>query len=141
MPLSTLPLLAYPIIYTCFDCFALVDRIVQVVSPEEVYGLRIVHALFGPSRGFLAGVIFIVYIVAKKKLTKDSIKDGYRNWMHSLVRLRQQSSLSYRQVNSYSRHHANDVLTADGYTETSPTLYESPQESKEYGSLSVNYTI
>ena len=93
---STLPLLAYPIIYTCFDCFnfALVDRIVQVVSPGRVYSLRIVHALFGPSRGFLAGVIFIVYIVAKKKLIKASVKDAYCSWMHSFVRLRQRS-LSY----------------------------------------------
>ena len=137
---STLPLLAYPIIYTCFDCFALVDRIVQVVSPGRVYSLRIVHALFGPSRGFLAGVIFIVYVVAKKKLVKASVKDAYRSWMHSFVRLRHRS-LSYRQVNSYSRRHANDVLTADGYTETSPTLYEPPQESEGYESLSVNYTI
>ena len=103
--------------------------------------MRIVHALFGPSRGFLAGVIFIVYIVAKKKLVKASVKDAYRSWMHSFVRLRQRSSLSYRQVNSYSRHHANDVLTADGYTKTSPTLYEAPQESEGYESLSVNYTM
>ena len=116
------------------------DRIVQVVSPGRVYSLRIVHALFGPSRGFLAGVIFIVYIVAKKKLTKASIKDAYRSWMHSFVRLRQRS-LSYRQVNNYSRHRANDALTADGYTETSPTLYAAPQESEEYGSLSVNYMM
>ena len=134
---STLPLLAYPIIYTFFDCFALVDRIYQVISPGKVFSLRIVHALFGPSRGFLAGVIFIVYIIAKKKLTKASVKDAYRSWKLSFVKLRQRS-LSYR--NSYSRRHmhAYDVFTADGYTETSPTLYVLPQESEGYESLSVN---
>ena len=133
---STLPLLAYPIIYTFFDCFALVERIYHVISPGKVFSLLIVHALFGPSRGFLVGVIFIVYIIAKKKLTKASVKDAYRSWKHSFVKLRQQS-LSYR--NSYSRRHI-DVFTADGYTETSPTLYEPPQESEGYESLSVNYT-
>ena len=137
---STLPLLAYPIIYTFFDCFALVDRIYQVTSPGKVLSLRIVHALFGPSRGFLVGVIFIVYIIAKKKLTKASVKDAYHSWKHSFVKLRQRS-LSYR--NSYSRRHmhAYDVFTADGYTETSPTLYEPPQESEGYESLSVSYAI
>lgn len=44
---------------------------------------------------------------------------------------------SYQQVNSqydYNRHvrQATDVLTAEGYTETSPTLYEPPRESEVF---------
>ena len=138
---NTLPLLAYPIIYISFDWFALANRIRQAVSPDtgNSYSLWILHAFAGPSRGFSVGVTFIVYVVVKKKLTKASVKEAYYSWKHSYARMRRSLVMksSYQQVNSqydYNRHvrQATDVLTAEGYTETSPTLYEPPRESEVF---------
>ena len=104
---NTLPLLAYPIIYSFLSWFALANRIRRAISPGSSFSAWVVHAVTAPSWAFFLGVAFIVYLIAGRKLSKRSIKAAYYNW---------KPKLTAHTVGFTNRCHGTDVFTRDGYT-------------------------
>ena len=66
---SNLPLLAYPIIYNITSWFTLANRIRRAIFPGGSYASWIIHAIAAPTWASSAGIVFIIYVIAKKKLT------------------------------------------------------------------------
>ena len=131
---KTLPLLAYPIIFNITSWFALANRIRRAVSPGSgsSHAIWVVHAVAAPTWAFFVGVTFIIYVIAKKKLTKQNIKKAAHSWKHTFTRMRRSSKLlQLATVN----HPGTDVLTTEGYTVTSPTTWEPPSESESEDTL------
>ena len=123
---NTLPLLAYPIVYSFLSWFALANRIRRAISPGSSFATWVVHAVTAPSWSFCIGVAFIVYLIAGRKLSKHNIKTAYYSW---------KPKPTAHTAGYTNRRHGTDYFTADGYTVTSPTVYEPPRES-EFGDLS-----
>lgn len=123
---DTLPLLAYPIIYNFFSWFTLANRVRRSISPDpdSSHVSWIIHAVAAPTWASFAGITFIVYIIAKKKLTKQAILKALKSWKRTLK----------RKENTNPRFSAKrpvtDVLTGEGYTVTAPSEFEVPQESE-----------
>ena len=86
------------------------------------------HAVTAPTYAFVVGVAFIVYVIGLKKLSKHSIKRAYYSWKQSFARMKRQERLNHD-------HRLTDVLTAEGYTVTCPTVYEPPRESEDFDNL------
>ena len=120
---DSLPLLAYPIIYNISSWFTLANRIRRAIFPGGSYASWIIHAIAAPTWASSAGIVFIIYIIAKKKLTKKSIVKAAHSWRKIL------SNKPVTQVNNKPAV-VTDVLTMDGYTEAYPTEYDPPQESE-----------
>ena len=127
---DTLPLLAYPIIYNFFSWFILANRIRRNISPGSSFTIWVwvIHAVTAPTYAFVVGVAFIVYVIGLKKLSKHSIKRAYYSWKQSFARMKRQERLNHD-------HRLTDVLTAEGYTVTCPTVYEPPRESEDFDNL------
>ena len=121
---NSLPLLAYPIIYNISSWFTLANRIRRAIFPGGSYASWMIHAIAAPTWASLAGIVFIIYITAKKKLTKHSIVKAAHSWSKTFTRP------SKKPVKQDSIEPPADVLTEDGYTEVCPTEYEPPQESE-----------
>ena len=125
---KTLPLLVYPIIYNISSWFPIINRIWQDVYRKNSYAMWIVHAASSPSWAFFVGGTFIVYVIVKKKFTKESIRTAANSWKRTFMRKRR----SYVQLDDQmpsTTHPGTDVFTAEGYTGTSPTTWEPEHES------------
>ena len=124
-PLSIKRLLRTPshywhIPYSFLSWFALANRMRRDISPGSSFATWVVHAVTAPSWSFCLRVAFIVHLIAGRKLSKCSIKTAYYSWK---PRPRKPTS-------HMNRHHGTNVFTTEGYTVTSPTVYEPPQESE-----------
>ena len=123
---NSLPLLAYPIIYNISSWFTLANRIRRAIFPGGSYATWIIHAIAAPTWASLAGIVFIIFIIAKKKFAKHSIVKAAHSWRKTFTRL----SKKPVQQDSIKPPAVTDVLTKDGYTEVCPTEYEPPPESE-----------
>ena len=78
---TTIPLLAFPIVYGVFTCITFTNRIYRAVSEDDstVLGLWLVHAIAAPSRGLLAGLAFLVYVLIRRQMES---KETYTTLSH-----------------------------------------------------------
>ena len=123
---KTLPLLVYPIIFNIFSWFALANRIRRVISPGSSYASWVIHAIAAPTWAFFVGVMFIIYVIARKKLTKQNIKKAAHSWKHSFTRMKRPYMQFQVPIGAPA---GTDALTTEGYTVTNPTTWEPKHES------------
>ena len=136
-----LPLLLYPIIYTIFHWFPIVNRMRTAISPSSSFDIWVIHSLNSAAFIFLLGIIFIIYVIVKKKLTKQNIKKAAHSWKHTFARMRRSSYAQFHDQHPTVIHSGTDVFTTEGYiTVTNPTTWEPDRESA-YTSCSQEQTF
>ena len=65
-----MPLLIYPLLFLVLILFAMVDRVYGAVAKTASYPLAIIHAVFGLSWGFFAGLALILHLCLLREMSK-----------------------------------------------------------------------
>ena len=124
----SIPLLAYPIIFNISSWFPIINRFWRGVSRRnDSFIIWVGHAVSSPSWAFFVGGTFIIYVIVKKKFTKENIRIAADSWKHTFKRKRR----SYVQFHDHmpsAIHPGTNVFTAEGYTVTSPTTWDPDQD-------------
>ena len=69
-----MPLLIYPLLFLVLIVFAMVDRVYGAVAKTASYPLAIIHAVFGLSWGFFAGLALILHLCLLREWSKKKRK-------------------------------------------------------------------
>lgn len=72
-----MPLLIYPLLFLVLIMFAMVDRVYGAIAKTASYPLAIIHAVFGLSWGFFAGLALILHLCLLREWSKKKKRKAF----------------------------------------------------------------